>query len=81
MFRCSTAYQCSLVQSGYGMPTIYTQAIVSNFRGIIAVMRTSRERKAIWSQSGQLNYHKGSGLCIIAKGHPHQLNTYIYNLG
>ena len=30
MFRCSTAHQCSLVQSGYGMATIYTQAIVSD---------------------------------------------------
>ena len=54
MFCCSTAHQCSLVQSGYGMPTIYTQAIVSDNRcGTIAVMRTSRERKAIWGQSAQ----------------------------
>ena len=28
VFYCSTA-QCSLAQSGYGMATIYTQAIVS----------------------------------------------------
>ena len=32
VFRCSTAHQCSLVQSGYGMATIYTQAIVSDNR-------------------------------------------------
>ena len=30
VFRCSTAHQCSLVQSGYGTATIYTQAIVSD---------------------------------------------------
>ena len=29
---CSTAHQCSLVQSGYGMATIYTQVIVSDNR-------------------------------------------------
>ena len=32
VFRCSTAHQCSLVQSGYGMATIYTQVIVSDNR-------------------------------------------------
>ena len=32
VFRCSTAHQCSLVQSGYGMATIYIQAIVSDNR-------------------------------------------------
>ena len=64
VFRCSTAHQCSLVQSGYGMPTIYTQVIVSGNRacGTIAVMLECS------------NYHKGSGLCIIAKGH------YIYRV-
>ena len=31
VFHCSTAHQCSLVQSGYGMATIYTQAIVSDY--------------------------------------------------
>ena len=32
VFSCSTAHQCSLVQSGYGMATIYTQVIVSGNR-------------------------------------------------
>ena len=32
VFRCPTAHQCSLVQPGYGMATIYTQAIVSDNR-------------------------------------------------
>ena len=35
VFRCSTAHQCSLVQSGYVMATIYTQAIVSDNRLLI----------------------------------------------
>ena len=45
--------QCSLIyQSGYGMATIYTQAIVvTTACGTIAVMCTSRERKA--GQSAQ----------------------------
>ena len=30
VFRCSTAHQCSLVQSGYDTATIYTQVIVSD---------------------------------------------------
>ena len=25
------------------------------------------------------NYHRGSGLCIIAKGHPHQLHRVLNN--
>ena len=35
MFRCSTAHQCSLVQSGYVMATNYTQAIVRDNRLLI----------------------------------------------
>ena len=30
VFRCSTAHQCSLAQSGYGMATIYTQVYIYN---------------------------------------------------
>ena len=30
VFRCSTAHQCSLVQSGYGMATIYTQVTATD---------------------------------------------------
>ena len=35
VFRCSTAHQCSLVQSGYGMAIIYTQAIVIYTQAIV----------------------------------------------
>ena len=48
--------------------------------GTVAVMRTSRERKAIIMGPECSNYHKGSGLCIIAKGHPHQLHRVLNNI-
>ena len=64
------------------MATSYTQVIVSDksqpLRGTIAVMRTSRERKAIWGQSTQTTTRL-VGICIIAKGHPHQLHKALNN--
>ena len=61
------------------MATIYTQAIsVTTACGTIAVMRTSRERKAIWGQSAQTTT-RVVGVCIIAKGHPHQLHRVLKN--
>ena len=61
VFRCSTAHQCSLVQSGYGMATIYTQAIVSDNR----LWDNSYHVHIQRALSKCSNYHKGSGLCIL----------------
>ena len=64
VFRCSTAHQCSLVQSGYGMATIYTQVIVSDNR-----LWDNSCHAHIQSAESDMgpecsNSHKGSGLCI-----------------
>ena len=74
VFHCSTAHQCSLVQSGYGMATIYTQASVSDNRLWDNSCHAYIQRALSYIGS---NYHKGSGLCIIAKGHPHQLHRVL----
>ena len=46
--------------------------------GTIAAMCTSRECKAIWGQSAQTTT-RVVGVCIIAKGHPHQLHRALNN--
>ena len=80
---CFAVPQLISVQSWYNLDMAWQLFIakwlsVTTACGTIAVMRTSRERKAIWGPECS-NYQKGSGLCIIAKGHPRQLHRVLNN--